>query len=97
VATLVGYRKLGFLINALEWFVLNSSSAECVPFVSSCGHCSELWLSEQATAIFSRGTLLRGVDWLLLHQELLEDLQPFHGKGPHPLFWAGSRAEGGKL
>jgi len=74
VTTLIGNRKVRFLINAWEWFALNFSSAEYVAFVGSCGHCNELRLSEQPTAIFSRGTLLRGVGWLLLHQELLEDL-----------------------
>ena len=62
MTTLIGHRKIRFLMNALEWFVLDSSGAEYVPFVGSCGQCNECLLSEQATAIFSRGTLLRGVD-----------------------------------
>jgi hypothetical protein len=42
VTTLMGYRKLRFLIDALKWFVLDSSRAEYVPFVGSCGLCNEL-------------------------------------------------------
>ena len=42
MTTLIENRKLRFLINAWEWFVVNSSSAEYVPFVGSCGHCNEL-------------------------------------------------------